>query len=134
MTTYAGTTQVNRVGRIGHTSAKKPAFKITETNRKLIIVAAALIMLVFTLVSLSAYTATLQHKNNVMQAENDYLQAEIDAMETQIDDQTKVTSTEKTATEKYGMVYPTADNCITIEDGQKSDSSLASMIKTEAYN
>ena len=96
--------------------------------------AAALVAAVFLLVGLSAYAASIQHANNVLVEENAYLQAEIDSLNSQIVEQTKVTRVEEGATKKYGMVYPTSENCIVINENAESSTNLAASIRSEAYN
>ena len=63
-----------------------------------------------------------------------YTQAEIDSLNSQIVEQTKVTRVEEVATKEYGMVYPTSDNCIVINENEESSTSLAASIRSEAYN
>lgn len=118
------------------TAVRKPygADAVRKNARGLIAAALICIAIIFMIVSLNAYAATLQCANNKLQSENEYLQAEIDAMENQIVEQTKVTRIEKIATGKYGMVYPTADNCITIDGEEQTGENLAATIKAEAYN
>ena len=96
--------------------------------------AIVLTLAVFILVGLSAYAASIQHANNVLAEENACLQAEIDSLNSQIIEETKVTKVERIATTKYGMVYPTSDNCIVINEKEESSNNLASKIKSEAYN
>lgn len=108
--------------------------RINEGSRRIAKIIAIALMLVFVLVGLQAYTATLQHANNVLQEENSYLQAEIDSMESEIVEETKVTKIEKTARNKYGMVYPTSDNCVTIHVDDEMGDNLAATIRKEAYN
>ncbi len=98
---------------------------------KIILLAVAVI---FILIGIQAYTATLQHANNILVQDNEYLQAEIDSIKSKIVEETKVTKIERIATDKYGMVYPTSDNCITIDEGKKGGENLAAAIKSEAYN
>ena len=105
-----------------------------RASRNLFLTAAALVAAVFLLVGLSAYAASIQHANNVLMEENAYLQAEIDSLNSQIVEQTKVTRVEEVATKKYGMVYPTSDNCIVINENEESSTSLAASIRSEAYN
>jgi cell division protein FtsL len=105
-----------------------------RASRNMILTMVALMAAVFVLVGLSAYAASIQHANNVLTQENAYLQAEIDSLNSQIVEQTKVTRVEEVATKKYGMVYPTSDNCIVINENEESSSSLAATIRSEAYN
>ena len=105
-----------------------------RASRNMILTLVALMAAVFVLVGLSAYAASIQHANNVLTQENAYLQAEIDSLNSQIVEQTKVTRVEEVATKKYGMVYPTSDNCIVINENEESSSSLAATIRSEAYN
>ena len=92
------------------------------------------VLAVFILVGLSAYAASIQHANNVLEQDNAYLQAEIDSLNSQIVEETKVTRVEQIATEEYGMVYPTSDNCIVIDESDARSRSLATSIRSEAYN
>ena len=124
-------------GNVTHTGVRTiPAVRTRSrrASRNMILTMAALIAAVFVLVGLSAYAASIQHANNVLTQENAYLQAEIDSLNSQIVEQTKVTRVEKEATKKYGMVYPTSDNCIVINENAESSSSLAATIRSEAYN
>ena len=106
----------------------------SESSRRIARAIAIALLAIFVLVGLQAYTATLQHANNVLQEENAYLQAEIDSMESEIVEETKVTKIEKTARNKYGMVYPTSDNCVTIHVDDEMGDNLAATIRKEAYN
>ncbi len=131
MTSYAGTagrtaamTSKSIRGREGSGINRKRLYKIIAVS----------LLAVFVLIGLQAYTATLQHANNVLAENNAMLQAEIDSMESQIVEETKVTKIEKTAREKYGMVYPTSDNCITIHKDEEMGDNLAATIRKEAYN
>ena len=95
---------------------------------------AVIIIAIFVLIGLSAYAASLQHANNVLVEENQYLQAEIDSLNSRIVEETKVTRVEKIATEEYGMIYPTTDNCIVISEDAETGENLAAVIRSEAYN
>ena len=105
-----------------------------RASRNMILTMVALMAAVFVLVGLSAYAASIQHANNVLTQENAYLQAEIDSLNSQIVEQTKVTRVEEVATKEFGMVYPTSDNCIVINENEESSTSLAASIRSEAYN
>ena len=106
-----------------------------KADRKSLIKFLAVFMLgVFVLIGMRSYGAIIQHENNVLAEENAYIQAEIDSLNSQIVEETKVTKIEKVATEDYGMVYPTPDNCIRLGDSDDGDKGLAEAIRTEAYN
>ena len=108
-----------------------------RADRKSVIKLLAVFMLgVFVLIGMRSYAAIIQHENNVLAEENAYIQAEIDSLNSQIVEETKVTRIEKVATEDYGMVYPTPENCIRLGDGDddESDKGLADAIRNEAYN
>lgn len=105
-----------------------------RASRNLVLTATAIMTAIFILIGLSAYAASLQHANNVLAEQNAYLQAEIDSLNSQIIEETKVTRIEKIATEEYGMIYPTAENCIVISEDTESGQNLAATIRSEAYN
>lgn len=108
---------------------------ISKEAKLAIKIIAIVLIGIFVIIGLEAYTATLKHDNIVLSEENAYIQANIDSLKSQIIEETKVTKIEKTATEKYGMVYPTAENCIIIKDSKSvSNKKLASTIKRKAYN
>ena len=108
---------------------------LSKEAKQLIKAVIILALAVFFIVGLRAYTASLQYENNTLIEENEYLQAEIDSLESQIAEETKVTSIEKTATKKYGMVYPTEENYIVIKEKKTNkNNNLASLIKRRAYN
>lgn len=89
---------------------------------------------IFVLVGMRSYAAIIQHENNLLIEQNEYLQAEIDSLSSQITEETNVTKIEKIATQKYGMVYPSADNCVVLSTDNAGVRNLASMIRSEAYN
>ena len=136
MSTYTGTTRIKGKGHAAEAAAHSNYGRAATTalSGKAIKLIAIALFAVFVLVGLQAYTATLQHTNNVLQSENEYLQAEIDSLNSQIVEETKITKIEKTATKKYGMVYPTSENCITIEEDEPVGENLAATIRGEAYN
>ena len=131
MSSYVGTT---RGYSMNMASRKKGYASLSRIGQNVVKTIIILIGVLFVVVSLSAYTATLQYENNTLKSDNAYLQAEIDSMNNQIVEETKITRIEKLATEKYDMVYPTSDNCITINQGEPMADSLAATIKSEAYN
>ena len=131
MTTYAGT--AGNQGAAGDKSIRSKA-GLSLDGRSLVKIIAIVLLVIFTLVSLQAYTAMLQRSNIELQEDNAYIQAEIDSMRSQIVEETKVTKIEKTARKKYGMVYPTSDNCVTIHEEEEMADNLAATIRSEAYN
>lgn len=105
-----------------------------KANRRNVIKFLAIVMLgVFVLIGMRSYGAIIQHENNVLAEQNEYLQAEIDSLNSQIVEETKVTKIEKVATQDYGMVYPTSENCIRLGADEESDQGLADAIRSEAY-
>lgn len=104
-------------------------------QRKQLVKLISLVMLgIFVLVGMRSYAAIIQHDNNVLMEENAYIQAEIDSLSSQIVEETKVTKIEQIATTKYGMVYPTPDNCVKLSDKDSEEQGLAAAIRSEAYN
>lgn len=113
-------------------AAKKK--KINRVSRNFVILLASAALLLFAVVGMSAYAAVLQHANNALEKDNSYIQAEIDSLNSQIVEETKVTKIEQTATGEYGMIYPSAENCVYIDENSDGAANLASTIKGEAYN
>lgn len=108
--------------------------RVSKDRRRMIRITTVILLAIFILVGMRAYCANLQHANNELIKENGYLEAEIDSLNSQLIEQINVTKIEKIATDDYGMVFPTADNVIVLEEGEKQDESLAAVIKSEAYN
>ena len=137
---YAGQTAYGQ-NAYGHRSEKNQAtvknVKTQTSSAKLFNVLFMFVVVaifLFVPVTLSSSLSSLQAENNKIQAENEYIQAEINSIESQLVEVTNVTKIEKTATKKYGMVYPSASNCITISKDDSAGDKLASTIKKEAYN
>ena len=86
------------------------------------------------MIAIRSVEASLQHSNNLLTKDNEYLQAEIDALNSEIINETKLSNIEKTAVSELGMITPTSENCITIEDEKSANSNLAATIIDEAYN
>jgi len=105
-----------------------------RASRNLFLAISSIVLAVFILVGLSAYAASIQHANNVLMEENEYLQAEIDSLNSQIVEATKITKVEEVAKKKYGMVYPSPENCIVINENSENSQNLAVSIRSEAYN
>ena len=108
--------------------------RLKADKRSLIKLLAVAMIGVFVLIGMRSYGAILQHENNMLIEQNEYLQAEIDSLNSQIVEETKVTKIERVATEDYGMVYPTSENCIRLGAEEDSDQGLADAIRSEAYN
>ena len=109
--------------------------RVRTDRKQAALLVAILLTAVFVLIGMRAYCAIIQHENNELQEQNAYIQAEIDSLSSQIVEETKVTKLEKVATEQYGMVYPTPENCIKIgNDEEEKSEGLAAEIKGEAYN
>lgn len=108
--------------------------RIKRDRKRLIRVAAVILIGIFVLVGMRAYCAYMQHANNELIKENAYLQAEIDSLNSNLSDEFKVTEIEEVAIEKYGMVFPTAENTVNLGAAEDEDSSLAQAIRSEAYN
>ena len=94
-----------------------------RASRNIFLAVSSMVLAVFILVGLSAYAASIQHANNVLTQENEYLQAEIDSLRIQIVEETK-----------YGMVYPSSENCVILNEKAENSRSLAASIRSEAYN
>lgn len=95
---------------------------------------AVTLLAIFVLVGMRSTAARIQYENNILEEKNAYLQAEIDSLNSQIVEETKVTKIEKVATEQYGMVYPTSDNCVRLSAEESETEDLAVVIRSEAYN
>ncbi|MBE6019692.1 MAG: hypothetical protein E7230_05115 [Clostridiales bacterium] len=111
------------------------ADRIKADRKSAVRLLTVIMICMFVLVGMRSYAAILQHENNVLIKQNEYLQAEIDSLSSQIVEETNVTRIEEIATQEYGMVYPSAENCVrlTAED-QEEGRSLATAIRSEAYN
>lgn len=107
--------------------------RISRDRKRLIRIAAIVLIGIFVLVGMRAYCAYMQHANNELIKENAYLQAEIDSLNTSLSKEFKVTKIEEVAIDEYGMVFPTADNTINLGSADDEDDSLAQVIRSEAY-
>lgn len=121
----SGTRQLNK-RQLNNVRARK--------DKKFVLKLVALAVIgLFVLIGMRCYGATIQHANNELTEKNSYLQAEIDSLQSQIVEETKVTRIEKVATEQYGMIYPTSENCIRLSSEEEERNDLAATIKSEAY-
>lgn len=133
---YVGNSNIN-----GNTNDYKGRSAVSKPNNLAsyrvialaILLAAGLVML---LVTFSTMSAKLQTENNELMQQNSNLEANIDSLNEQIVEQTKIETITTVAVEKLGMVYPTSDNCINIDDSSSDNGSrsLAEAIKNEVYN
>ena len=115
-------------------AARIRADRIKADKKSAVRLVAIIIIGMFVLIGMRSYAAIIQHENNVLTQQNEYLQAEIDSLNSRIIEETKVTKIEEVATKKYGMVYPTADNVVNLTAKDNGAGSLASLIRSGAYN
>ena len=108
--------------------------RVAKDRRRLVRLSAIVLVGIFVLVGMRAYCAYMQHVNNQLVRENGYIQAEIDSLNSQLVEEIKVTRIERVAMDKYGMVFPTAQNCINLSTAPKPEENLAAIIRSEAYN
>ena len=108
--------------------------RISRDRKRLLRIAAVILIGIFVLVGMRAYCAYMQNANNVLMEENAYLQAEIDSLNSSLSDEIKVTRIEEVAIDEYGMIFPTKDNCINLGNTEVKEESLAQTIRVEAYN
>ena len=127
--------KLNSVQRSRSRDRSRSIERVRTDRKQAALLVTILLTAVFVLIGMRAYCAILQHENNELQEQNAYIQAEIDSLSSQIVEETKVTKLEKVATSKYGMVYPTPENCIRLGEGDDGDGDkgLADAIRTEAY-
>lgn len=92
-----------------------------------------LVALLFSTVIMTAHAAALKTENNKIEQQNEYLAAEIDSINNDITDETTLDKIEKTASKKYGMIYPNSSNYITIKDNEPIEGNLADAIREEVY-
>ena len=110
------------------------ADRIRADRKSAVRIAAIILLGIFVLVGMRSYAAIIQHENNILMEQNEYLQAEIDSLNTQIIEETKITKIEQEATVKYGMVYPSSENCVVLSAEKDDAGNLADSIRSEAYN
>lgn len=108
--------------------------RIRADRRSAVRLLIVFMLAVFVLVGMRSYAAIIQHENNILTEQNEYLQAEIDSLNSQIVEETKVTRIEQVATEQFGMVYPSSDNCVRLSSEGTETGDLAAAIRSEAYN
>lgn len=108
--------------------------RVAKDRRRMIRITTLILLAIFVLVGMRAYCASLQHANNELIKENGYLEAEIDSLNSQLIEQINVTTIEQIATDDYGMVFPTAENVIYLDENKEQEDSLAAVIRSEAYN
>lgn len=132
MTTAQGVMGAN----VGARRVQRPTqeqIRIKKFKSSFMIIA-TLCLILLAIVSMAAWSANLQAKNNELKQANSNLQAEIDSLNTQIGAVTNIERIEKVATKEYGMVQPNADNYIAVSEEVTVDQDLAAVIKDEAYN
>ncbi len=103
-------------------------------TRTLTFIIIVILMMGLSLLFLRYSAARIQSSNNNLARENEYLQAEIDSLNSQIVEEVKLTKIEKVAVKDYGMIYPTSDNIVYMDEESDEGRNLASIIKNEAYN
>lgn len=114
---------------------RNTAVKVSRTHRVngSVMAVAFVVFMAFLIVLLTAQAATLQTENNKIEQQNEYLAAEIDSINNDITDETTLDKIEKSASKKYGMIYPNSSNYITIKDDEPIGGNLADAIKEEVY-
>lgn len=116
----------SRTSRTGTRHARR-------ANTLTVFIIAGALLLVFCNIFLVSEANRINNRVNTLQEENSCLEAEIDSLRNEITDSTTLDKLEKTASKKYGMVYPNSSNYVKIKDESKASSNLASTIKDEVY-
>ena len=110
-----------------------PVYLVNNVTFNLKYIIAGILFLIFCNIFLVSEANRINNRINNLQEENSCLEAEIDSLRNEITDSTTLDKLEKTASKKYGMVYPNSSNYVKIKDESKSSSNLASTIKDEVY-
>lgn len=142
MANIAGSASTGRInGRVNggmSNAAAREAVRGTRLSNnayRFVFILVIVLASIFTLISLSAYSSKLQIENSRLEQSVENLQAEIASLNNDISKESNDSRIEKLATEKLGMVYPSAENSINIDAIEEADDgvSLAATIRAEAY-
>ncbi len=107
-----------------------------KTREKRRILAAVILagMIMIAMVVLTAFAAEIRQENNQLMTKNKALQGEVDTLNVKIKAANSVDHIEQIATQKYGMVHPSQDQCVYITSKDQPGQNFASVIRKEAYN
>ncbi len=117
---------------------------LPETRKKELITQAGLFRAVLTLIIIgalligtvwmSAKATEIKYSINKINKENVLLEDQIDMLNIKIESANSIAAVEAYAIGELNMKYPTADQCIYVEEGFEVRSDLVELIKQKAYN
>ncbi len=85
------------------------------------------------MVVMTAYAAELRCENNELIARNEALRGEVDTLDIEIKTAGNIENLEKAATDKLGMRYPTAEECVYLTDRDAPQANFAAVLRRAAY-
>ncbi len=105
-----------------------------QDRRKLLAAIGVILLILVADVMLTALAAEMRQENNILMTSNETLQGEVDTLNVKIKTASSVDHIEELATEKYGMVHPTSEQCVYITGEDRPEADFASVIRREAYD
>jgi len=86
------------------------------------------------LIVMAAYSAQVKYQLNGILADTDKVSGEIENLRVELNSVSNITSIEKKAKTRLGMVYPTADQITYIDGQDEAMTGFAQTLKQIAYN
>lgn len=113
---------------------KKKKQKITAKDRSRLVIVMLIVGLIFVgIVIANAYSATVNYNINDVTRQNAVLQGEIETLSVEINSAKNIGAIEEKATEKLGMVAPSASKSVFLENKDVPKKNLARALKENAY-
>ena len=82
----------------------------------------------------TAYAASVKYNINTMIKENTVIQGEIENLNVKIESSSNIQIIETRATTELGMVYPTSEQLVFVDENKKTVKDFALVLKEQAYN
>ena len=116
-------------------SVKKKKQKVTAKDRMRLMTVIFLVGMVFIgVIIVNAFSATVNYNINDIQKQNAALQGEIETLSVEINSAKNIEAIEDKATGELGMVAPSAEKSVYLEDKDVPTKNLAKALKKNAYN
>ncbi len=114
-------------------SQKRNTTLTTGEKIKLILTVFGLGAMCIVMIMSSAYTSQIKYNINSINKEISIVEGEIENLIVAIEKESEIVSIEEKAL-SLGMIYPSAEQMVFLENGIRKESDFAAVLREEAYN
>lgn len=116
-------------------SDKKKAITLSNGDKaKILLMLLALGAICIVMIISSALTTQIKYNVNAIHKDINVLEGEIENLIVEIEKESKIVSIEQKALTELGMVYPSGEQIVFLENSIQRESDFAGILREEAFN